>query len=129
MAISKKTGRKYDSRRDRGLQPTKYPKGYDRWGYPIICGVRCSDGTECPNPSRAGWGRCEYHQEEYDRHLAGRKVEWPERLVYEVTPAPPPPKKKREPKKPSGDGPLKAVMIHHTIQEEMNRERPNDLRF
>lgn len=49
MAISKKTGREYQSRRERGHRVTKYPKGYDQWGMPIICGVPDADGNECLN--------------------------------------------------------------------------------
>ena len=124
MATSKRTGQQYYSRRERGYRVTKFPKGYDRWGYPIICGVLCSDGTECPNPSWSGWRRCEYHQEEHDRHLAGRKIEWPQRLVYEVTPAPPMRKKKRSGAKKASELELViAEMIDPTIQKEMTRER------
>lgn len=55
MATSRKTGREYQSRREREYKPvertykpTKYPQGFDTWGQPIICGVRDADGNECP---------------------------------------------------------------------------------
>ena len=124
MAKSKKSEFGVYSRRERGYRTEKPRKGFDRWGYPIICGVRCSDGTECPNPSSLGWGRCDYHQEELDRHLAGRR--WREMelrglrdlLNYEVTPAPPAPKRKRGgAKKTSPTGPVIAVDIDPTIQK------------
>ncbi|MFP3882939.1 MAG: hypothetical protein ACLFRT_15340 [Actinomycetota bacterium] len=71
MAISKKTGREYQSRRERGYKPSrrsarrvKFPKRYDRWGQPAICGVIDPDtGKECDQPSASPACRCEYHEE------------------------------------------------------------------
>lgn len=71
MATSKSTGREYESRREKGYRsdkrpykPTRYPKGFDRWGQPNICGVFDTDtGNECRDPISEGFGRrCEYHQ-------------------------------------------------------------------
>ena len=49
MAFSNKQGREYQSRRERGYRTTKFPKGYDKWGMPIICGLIDADGNERPN--------------------------------------------------------------------------------
>ena len=70
MAISKRTGREYQSRREMGYRPQKrgyklerYPKGYDRLGQPTICGVIDPEtGKECPEPNWEHYVRCEYHQ-------------------------------------------------------------------
>ena len=70
MAISKSSGREYESRRDRGTRPDKrpykvtpYPRGFDRWGQPIICGVIDQEtGKECRDPVVELRHRCEYHQ-------------------------------------------------------------------
>ena len=45
MAFSYKQGREYQSRFERGYRTTKYSKGYDRWGMPIICGLIDADGN------------------------------------------------------------------------------------
>ncbi len=70
MAISKKSGREYQSRRDRGYGPAKrrykaqkYQKGLDRLGQPNTCGVLDpATGDECPRPIADTWARCAYHQ-------------------------------------------------------------------
>ncbi len=72
MAISKRSGREYQSRRERGYQKPnskrrrgrqRYPKGYDRWGQPNTCGVIDPvTGRECPRPNAEGRCRCESHQ-------------------------------------------------------------------
>ena len=76
MAFSYKQGREYQSRRERGYRTTKFPKGYDRWGMPIICGLIDADGTECLNKT-SSYGLCDEHQEERDRKL-GRLRDCPE---------------------------------------------------
>ena len=65
MAFSSKDG--FHSRRKRGYKPTKYPKGWDRRGMPIICGIVDEDGNECLNESF--YGRCDMHREEQHRKL------------------------------------------------------------
>lgn len=76
MAISKKTGRTYTSRRENGYRNTnkrpkrqKHPKGYDRWGQPTICGVVGEDGEECREPIGEVGYRCDFHREEHERRL------------------------------------------------------------
>ena len=76
MAFSNKQGREYQSRRERGYKPTKYSKGYDRWGMPIICGLIDADGNECLTKTFS-YGLCDKHQEERDRKL-GRFLDRPE---------------------------------------------------
>lgn len=78
MAISKKTGREYQSRCDRGYaaaqltyKPTRYPKGFDRWGQPITCGVRDEDGNECRRRVVGIDPRCEYHQRLHEARRGG----------------------------------------------------------
>ena len=74
MAYSKKTGREYQSRRERGYRVTKYPKGYDRWGMPTICGLIDADGNECLNDSI--YGLCDDHKEERAKKLVAlRRVQ------------------------------------------------------
>ena len=68
MAFSKKTGRKYQSRRDQGLRPTQHPDGYDRFGMPIICGLLDSEGSECQTLVSL-YGLCDAHYEERMRSL------------------------------------------------------------
>ncbi len=79
MAKSKKTGREYQSRKERGYQPEKrryekrtFSSKYDKWGQPITCGVIDNDtGIECPRRSDPPFRyRCEYHQELYERDHA-----------------------------------------------------------
>ncbi len=53
MAFSYKTAREYQGRRERGYKTTKFPKGYDRWGMPIICGLIDADGNESLTRPRA----------------------------------------------------------------------------
>lgn len=75
MAISKKTGRQYQSRKERGYGPAKrrfkaqrYPKGFDRWGQPTICGVVDEgSGKACPDPVVEPHRRCQYHQDLSER--------------------------------------------------------------
>lgn len=75
MAISKKTGREYQSRRDRGIKPSNrryekqtFPPGFDQWGQPNTCGViDKATGKECPEPNAEAYSRCEFHQEEAER--------------------------------------------------------------
>lgn len=79
MAISKANGREYESRRERGYKPQKraykaekYPKGYDRWGVPLICGhIDPETGEECPKPRGDYHQRCDYHQELHEKELQG----------------------------------------------------------
>ncbi len=66
MAFSRKTGREYQSRQDRGLRPTKYPEGYDRFGMPIICGLLDDEGNECQTVVSL-YGLCDAHEEERRR--------------------------------------------------------------
>lgn len=73
MATSKKTGREYRSRRDRGYtaakrtyKPTRYPKGFDRWGQPVTCGVRDAEGKECRARVVGAGPRCEYHEQVHE---------------------------------------------------------------
>lgn len=99
MATSKRTGGDYTSRRERGYRVTKYPKGYDRRGYPIICGLLDSNGNECSQPSRDGWGLCDHHWEERQRQLAGKEIRSPQDLDYVVTPVPKVSKKRRSAKR------------------------------
>ena len=84
MARSKRTGREYESRREKGYRPDKrdykperYPDGFDRWGQPTTCGVIDPEtGKECPELRWEHHARCEYHQrladEQWSR-LKGRK--------------------------------------------------------
>ena len=75
MATSKKAGDgEFYSRRKRGARPTKYPKGFDRWGYPTTCGVVVDAGKECPDTSFMVWGPCQRHWAERMREL-GRENE------------------------------------------------------
>ena len=83
MAFSYKQGREYQSRFERGYRTTKYSKGYDRWGMPIICGLRDSNGNECLNKT-SSYGLCDKHQEERDRKL-GRLRDRPEFFVKRST--------------------------------------------
>ena len=70
MAISKSSGREYESRRERGTRPDKrpykparYPAGFDSLGQPAICGVIDPEtGKECRDPVENLRYRCEYHQ-------------------------------------------------------------------
>ena len=78
MAISKSSGREYESRRERGTRPdkrpykpTRYPNGYDRWGQPTICGVIDDEtGKECRDPVAELRHRCQYHQALHEEYLA-----------------------------------------------------------
>lgn len=77
MARSKRTGKEYESRREKGYRPdkrpykpTKYPKGFDKLGQPTTCGVEDKvTGKECPKPVAELRHRCEYHQELHERKL------------------------------------------------------------
>ena len=80
MAISKATGREYESRREKGYKADKwayrvarYPKGFDRWGQPNTCGiVDPTTGKECPEPNVESCVRCELHQELHEEELSRR---------------------------------------------------------
>lgn len=75
MAISKKTGREYQSRKERGYGPAKrrykaqkYPKGFDRLGQPNTCGVTDErTGKACPDSVVEPYRRCQYHQDLAER--------------------------------------------------------------
>ena len=79
MAISKATGREYESRREKGYKPDKraylvarYPKGFDRWGQPTICGViDGATGEECREPVVELRHRCVYHQAVREEQVRG----------------------------------------------------------
>ena len=68
MAYSPKNGRGSRNRQFPESRPIKYPKGYDRWGMPIICGLRDADGKECLNKT-SSYGLCDQHREERHRNL------------------------------------------------------------
>ena len=78
MATSKSSGREYESRRERGTRPdkraykpTRYPKGFDRWGQPTTCGVIDeATGKECPDPVEELRQRCESHQTLHEERLS-----------------------------------------------------------
>ena len=74
MAFSRKQGREYRSRRERGYRTTKFPAGYDRWGMPIICGYIDADGNECLEKT-SSYGLCDEHRQERRRMLDAREVE------------------------------------------------------
>ena len=68
MAYSRKNGKGSRNRQFPESRPTKYPKGYDRWGMPIICGLIDADGQECLNKT-SSYGLCDEHKEERRRVL------------------------------------------------------------
>ena len=68
MAYSRKNGRGSRNRQNLGYKPPKYGKGRDRWGMPIICGLRDADGNECLNKT-SSYGLCDEHREERHREL------------------------------------------------------------
>ena len=80
MAISKRTGREYISRREKGVRPQKqahkpmrYPKGFDRLGQPNTCGIiDPATGVECPEPNVESCVRCELHQQLHEEELSRR---------------------------------------------------------
>ena len=84
MAISKTSGQEYESRREKGYRPdkrpykpTRYPKGFDRWGQPTICGVIDEEtGDECRDPVAELRHRCEYHQALHEQEQS--RTEQPE---------------------------------------------------
>jgi hypothetical protein len=76
MAYSKKTGREYQSRRERGYRIPKSPKGYDRLWMPTVCGLIDADGNECLNDSV--YGLCDEHYEERMRRLG----QWRDRSEF-----------------------------------------------
>ena len=74
MAYSKR--RDFQTRRQRGYRIEKSPKGFDRFGMPIICGFRDQDGKECQNRVSL-YGHCDDHYEQRMRRL-GRWKDRPE---------------------------------------------------
>jgi len=68
MAYRPKNGRGYRNRQFPESRPTKYPKGYDRWGMPIVCGLIEADGKECLNKT-SSYGLCDEHRAERHREL------------------------------------------------------------
>ena len=68
MAYTPKNGRGYRNRQFPESRPTKYPKGYDRWGMPIICGLIDDEGNECQTVVSL-YGLCDPHYEERMRRL------------------------------------------------------------
>jgi hypothetical protein len=79
MAISRKSGWEYESRRERGTRPDKrpykparYPAGFDRWGQPTICGVIDEfTGKECRDPVEELRHRCPHHQARHEEKWSG----------------------------------------------------------
>jgi len=68
MSHTNRRRRGLQKRQNLGYKPPKYPKGYDRWGMPIICGLIDADGNECLNKT-SSYGLCDEHREERHREL------------------------------------------------------------
>jgi hypothetical protein len=79
MATSKKSGDgEFYSRRRRGYRTQKFPKGFNRWGSPIHCGIReVPGGAECG--AKAEYlGMCDHHA---DQRIEQIRLERDERQV------------------------------------------------
>ena len=78
MAISRSSGREYESRRERGtrpdkraFKPTRYPAGFDSLGQPTNCGVIDPEtGKECRERVAELRHRCEHHQALHEEKLS-----------------------------------------------------------